>query len=148
MKTARRLFTATAAAGIAVVLAALPAAAASREFSTAGRGGAGYATGYLSAIYFGPQYYSLTAWADDKCGADSDGNGMGAYLYVREVYMDGSTRSRVTLSDTNGCDNGDDFVDYEVRTTKNIARVEGRLCEEDRNGSRASICTGWKSIAR
>lgn len=148
MKSSRRLLAATAAATTAILVGALPASAATREFSTAGVGAAGYATGYLSVIYTGARTYGLTAWNDDKCGGDPGGNGMGAYLYIREVYGDGTSANRVTLVDNNGCNNGGDFVDWNVTTPKNINRVEGRLCEEDRNGPKASICTAWKSIRR
>ncbi len=149
MKTRQRILSATAAASAALLVSALPASAQTMNFTTSGKGDAGWVTGYVSSIFVGTHEVDLTAWTDDHCGANPAGNGMGAYLYVRVYFTDGSHWSAPLLSDTNGCDNGGDFWDPVLRWSgKTVNYTTARLCEEDRNGSKATICTAWKKDYR
>lgn len=113
------------------------------EFSTAGRGGAGYATATMAVTWNSATNADIGGSITDHCPA----NGLGAYLHLRLRTSAGAYHPLGTSPVADGCDTTrSGYIRSVAGLYGRISHIDGRLCEEDRDGNQASICTGWKAI--
>ncbi len=113
------------------------------DFSTAGQGAAGYATATLAVTWNSATNADIGGSITDHCPA----NGLGAYLHLRLRTTGGAYYQLGTSSVADGCDTTrSGYITSVAGLYGRISHFDGRLCEEDHNGSQASICTGWKAI--
>ena len=113
------------------------------EFSTAGRGAPGYATATMAVTWNSATNADIGASITDHCPA----NGMGAYLHLRLRTSAGTYHRLGTSPVADGCDTTrSGYITSVAGLYGRISHIDGRLCEEDRDGNLASICTAWKEI--
>ncbi|MFL6142169.1 MAG: hypothetical protein ACJ72N_09945 [Labedaea sp.] len=114
------------------------------NFSTAGRGEPGYATGTMTVDWKSDNQANVYGYLVDHCPA----NGLGVYLHVRLQNLQGAIYEFGTMSYTGGCSESgvSDLIWVIAGGHGRIAHVDGKMCEEDHNGSKPSICTGWQAV--
>lgn len=113
------------------------------DFTTAGRGAAGYATATLAVTWNSATNADIGASITDHCPA----NGLGVYLHLRLRTSAGAYHQLGNSSVADGCGTTrSGYVTSIAGLYGRISHIDGRLCEEDHNGGQASVCTGWQAI--
>jgi hypothetical protein len=135
------------AATVAAMLAGTQsawAASGSTSFSTAGRAAPGYATATLRVEWNSATNADLYGSLTDHC----PGNGLGVYLHLRLVTVGGDTVGLGTYSYSGGCGEASHggYITSIAGGYGRLKHIDGKLCEEDHNGSTPSVCTGWQAV--
>jgi hypothetical protein len=141
----RKVFVFVAAVVVMVVVPQSAwAVSGSTNFSTAGQGAAGYASGSMRVEWKADNVADVYGTVVDHCPA----NGLGVYLHVRLTNVKGNIYEFGTMSYTGGCGETaySDLIWDIAGGHGRIAHVDGKMCEEDHNGSKPSICTGWQAV--
>jgi hypothetical protein len=112
------------------------------DFSTAGRGEPGYATGVLAVTWHGARSATAGVSLTDVCPE----NGLGVYMHLRLRTSSGTWHTGPTGGNPNGCGTTASGGVWWPSGYGRISHIDGRMCEEDRNGPLPSVCTGWHVI--
>ena len=140
----RRLFVLLVTATTLLAGAATASADITRysDFTTAGRGEPGYATGVLAVTWSSARSATVGVSLTDVC----PGNGLGVYMHLRLRSSSGEWSTGPTAYNPNGCGTTTSGPVWWPSGYGRISHIDGRMCEEDHNGSLPSICTGWHEI--
>ena len=112
------------------------------DFTTAGRGNAGYATGILAVTWTSSSTATVGVSLTDVC----PGNGYGVYMHLRLRTSSGAWYPGGTAYNPNGCGTTTSGPVWWPSGYGRLSHIDGKMCEEDHNGSLPDICTDWHVI--
>jgi hypothetical protein len=140
----RRLFVLVVTAAALLGSTAIASAATTRysDFTTAGRGNAGYATGVLAVTWNSASSATVGVSLSDVCPQ----NGYGVYMHLRLRTSSGDWYAGGTAYNSNGCGTTSSGSVWWPTSYGRLSHIDGKMCEEDHNGSLPDICTDWHEI--
>ena len=112
------------------------------SFTTAGRGNAGYATGGMGVTWTSASSAAVGVSLTDVCPQ----NGYGVYLHLRLRKSSGEWVGGGTAYNNSGCNTTSSGGVWWPSGYGRLSHIDGKLCEEDHNGSLPDICTAWQEV--